>query len=143
MMITLTDENFKAFVAYVRVSGPVATIGYAGVRGLVGGFGYNTSVKFPNIENGGWFSNQKEQNWVVAGLAVLAFETLTAQVVVVVEWGSGVKLGLFSLATAEMAKQIPQKFAVVQLGVVSTVDFDAGVMKVDGQLTPASYVLDP
>ena len=93
--------------------------------------------------DGGWFSNKKGQNWVAAGLTVIAFEMLTVSAVVVVEWGSGVKLGLFGIATAEMPRQLSTKFAVVQLGIVATIDVDAGIMKVDGQLTPASYVLDP
>ncbi|KAF5536846.1 hypothetical protein FNAPI_11620 [Fusarium napiforme] len=164
---TLEEEEFKAFLAYFRVSGPIATIGYAEIRGVVGGFGYNTSVRIPTMQDvqdfpflaqkqeatpskalekmlaGGWFSNKQGQNWVAAGMTILAFQMLTVSAVVLVEWGSGVKLGIFGLATAEMPKHLPKKFAVVQLGVVATVDFDAGTMKVDGQLTPASFVLDP
>ena len=163
----MEEEEFKAFLAYVRVSGPIATIGYAEIRGVVGGFGYNTSVRFPTINNvqdfpflshkpastasgaltsmlnSGWFSNKKGQNWVAVGLTILAFQTLTVSAVVAVEWGSGTKLGIFGLATAEMPKMVPVKFAVVQLGIVASVDFDAGILKVDGQLTPASYVLHP
>ncbi|KAL8826101.1 MAG: hypothetical protein Q9191_004007 [Dirinaria sp. TL-2023a] len=165
--IVLTDEEFKSFLAYVKLSGPIATIGYAEIRGLVGGFGYNTSVRFPtmynimqfpfltppggkspsealtNMLNGGWFSNKEGSKWVAAGLTVLAFELLTVSAVLVVEWGSGVQLGVFGLATAEVPKQLEQKFARVQLGLSCTIDFDAGVLKVDGQLTPASFILDP
>lgn len=161
------SDDFSAFLAYVRVTGPIATMGYAELRGLVGGFGYNTSVRAPTIDNvqdfpflaasppgepanaltamlgGGWFADKEGQNWVAAGLTVLAFQTLTVNAVIVVEWGSGVKLGVFGLATAEMPRAVAKKFAVVQLGVVATIDVDAGIMKVDGQLTPASYVLDP
>ncbi|KAM0272282.1 hypothetical protein ACHAQH_008729 [Verticillium albo-atrum] len=164
---SMDTEEFKAFLAYVRVEGPIATIGYAEIRGLVGGFGYNTSVAMPTIDTiqdfpflaqkpegsasaaltkmlkGGWFSNKQGQNWVAAGLTILAFQTLTVSAVVLVEWGSGVKLGVFGLATAEFPKHLDVKFAVVQLGIVATVDFDAGIMKVDGQLTPASYILHP
>lgn len=162
------EKDFKAFLAYVRVSGPIATIGCAEIRGLVGGFGYNTSIKMPTIDTvqsfpfldqspsssaagaltdmikGGWFSPKEGDNWVAAGLTVQAFEMLKVTAVVAVEWGSSVRLGIFGLATAEIPKGRPEqkKFAVVQLGVVAMVDFNAGVMKVDGQLTPASYILD-
>ena len=165
--LVLTVEEFKSLLVYVKLSGPIATIGYAEIRGLVGGFGYNTSVTFPtmdkimqfpflsppggkspsealtNMLNGGWFSNKEGSKWVAAGLTVLAFELLTASAVLVVEWGSGVQLGIFGLATAEVPKQLDQKFARVQLGLSCTVDIDAGILKIDGQLTPASFILDP
>ena len=166
-LFVLTVDEFKSFMAYVRVMGPIATIGYVEIRGVVGGFGYNTSIRTPKMENvmdfpflaskpkaspsealasmlaGGWFTPKQGENWVAVGLTVLAFQTLSVQAVVVVEWGSGTRLGIYGLATAEMPKQLDFKFAVVQLGVTATIDFDAGTLKVDGQLTPASFILDP
>lgn len=134
-----TISKDKLFFTYVRLNGPVATIGYAEIRGLVGGFGCNTSVRFPNMQNiqdfpflqgmsekptealskmldGGWFAVAPGQNWVAAGLTVLAFQTLTVTAVVVVEWGSGMKLGIFGLATAEMPKQLEIKICTRPAG---------------------------
>ena len=171
--IDIFDEGtFKSFFAFARFSGPIATIGYAEIRDVCGGFGYNTTIAFPTMQNilkfpffkppgsggasaaltnfldSGWVTNSEGTNWVAAGLTVYAFQMLSVTAIVVVQFGSSIKLGIFGLATAEIPKAVagqdpPYKFAVVQLGVSATVDFDAGILKVDGQLTPASYILDP
>ncbi|KAI9692829.1 MAG: hypothetical protein M1822_004823 [Bathelium mastoideum] len=164
--------TFKSFFAFARLSGLIATIGYAEIRDVCGGFGYNTTIAFPTMQNildfpffknpgsggvagaltkfldSGWVANSEGENWVAAGLTVNAFQMLTVTAIIVVQFGSSVKLGIFGLATAEIPKPVsdkdpPVKFAVVQLGVSATVDFDAGILKIDGQLTPASYILDP
>ncbi|OAP61482.1 hypothetical protein AYL99_03685 [Fonsecaea erecta] len=161
------SDMYKCFIAYARLSGPIATIGYAEIREVSGGLGYNTAMRFPTMENimnfpfisdppsnpataiqalagaGGWITNQADSNWIAVGMTVLAFQMLTVRTVVVVEWDRNIKLGLFGIATADIPKQLDKKFARVQLGLAATIDFDAGVLKIDGQLTPASFILDP
>ena len=169
----LTDDTFKSFFAFARLSGPIATVGFAEITDVSGGFGYNTTIAFPTMQNikdfpffkspgdggianaltkflnTGWIANKEGSNWVAAGLTVNAFQTLTVTAVIVVEFGASVKLGIFGLATAEIPrplanqKEPPLKFAVVQLGVSATYDFGVGILKIDGQLTPASFILDP
>jgi hypothetical protein len=168
----LHDGTFKSFFAFARLSGPMATVGYAEIRDVCGGFGYNTTIAFPTMQNilefpffkspgddgvagaltkfldSGWVVNSEGTNWAAAGLTINAFQTLTVTAVVVIEFGVSVKLGIFGIATAEIPKPLAGakdsvKFAVVQLGVAATYDFNAGVLKVDGQLTPASFILDP
>ena len=158
-------SQFDSLVAYARLSGPIATIGYAEIRDVSGGFGYNASLRYPTMTDimtfpfiadppnnpneaikamlgPGWMTNKEDSNWIAAGLTVLAFQVLTVRAVIVVEWDKSVKLGVFGLATAEFPKQLERKFAKIQLGVAATIDFDAGILKIDGQLTPASFVLD-
>lgn len=162
------DETFNTFFTYCRLDGPIMTIfGFAELTGLSGGFGYNSTIAFPNTQNlltfpfiappdesdpskalyqflqGGWFTARRGSYWIAAGFKVLAFEMLEVQTVLTVEFGTGLKFGLFGSATAEMPKKVEKKFVRVQLDLAATVDFDAGVMKIDGQLTPASFVLDP
>ncbi|KAK3313354.1 hypothetical protein B0H66DRAFT_522319 [Apodospora peruviana] len=163
-------EKFASFLIYCTLEGPLFTIGYAEVRGLTGGFGYNTCITLPTVDSvlkfpfltvpkssspdstqgaqtslikSGWFATKKGSYWVAAGVTVLAFQMLSVSAVVVVEWNPSVKLGLFGVATAEMPRQAQHKFARVQLALAATVDFESGVLRVDGQLTPASFVLDP
>ncbi|KAE8381122.1 hypothetical protein BDV26DRAFT_302156 [Aspergillus bertholletiae] len=161
-----TDPFTSAFV-YFMLNGPLATLEFAEIRGVVGGFGYNSSLQFPtatnvlqfplisppasekpeealkSLMNGTWFFPKNHSFWLAAGLTVLAFELLDVQAVVVVEWDPKVKIGLFGVATADMPPKVDKKFAHVQLGLTAVIDLDAGTFKVDGQLTPASYVLDP
>ncbi|KAJ5105022.1 hypothetical protein NUU61_002369 [Penicillium alfredii] len=165
--IKTQKEPFTSAFVYFMLNGPLATFEFAEIRGVVGGFGYNNSLQFPTATNvlqfplisppgdqkpedalkslmeGTWFFPKNHSFWLAAGLTVLAFELLDVQAVVVVEWDPKVKIGLFGVATADMPPKVDKKFAHVQLGLTAVIDIDAGTFKVDGQLTPASYVLDP
>ncbi|KAF7590765.1 hypothetical protein BBP40_002380 [Aspergillus hancockii] len=156
----------SAFVYFI-LNGPLATLEFAEIRGVTGGFGYHSSLKFPTVTKvmdfpliktpdatdpkkaldtlltTEWFFAQRGSFWLAAGLTVLAFEMLDIKAVLVVEWDPQVKLGLFGLATADIPAGSPTKFARVQLGLVAVIDFNAGTFQVEGQLTPASFVLDP
>ncbi|KAK6352435.1 hypothetical protein TWF730_009261 [Orbilia blumenaviensis] len=162
-----TEETFWIFC---RLQGPIATIGYAEIRGLTGGFGYNSTVRFPDAASVAtfpfvappsddlpltkvleqllgtdWFKPKSGSYWVAAGLTVLAFQMLSVNAVVAVEWSDNLKLGIFGIATAELpkGKSVKRKFVKVQLGLTATMDFSTMILKIDGQLTPASFILDP
>ncbi|MCJ1434524.1 hypothetical protein MMC27_003893 [Xylographa pallens] len=169
---TMTEGYTTAFV-YAILNGPLFTFEFAQITGVTGGFGYNTNLKIPSaaaipsfpfitpqnsgsssspqqdlekLTSSGWFFPQQNCFWVAAGLTVEAFELLSIQAVVVVEWDPSIKLGLYGLATADIPSAIGgsgTSFAHVQLGLAATIDFGAGTMKIDGQLTPSSYILDP
>ncbi|KAF3319358.1 hypothetical protein TWF173_003799 [Orbilia oligospora] len=164
-------DKMKSFFAYCKLNGPLMTLGYANINGITGGFGYNSNVKFPTpdavlafplmngdtvtkpsiadtldgLMNGGWFMMQRDSFWVAAGLTVFAFQILTVEAVAVVQWTPQIKIGIFSIATAIMPKGVTSEsaiFAKVQLGIVATLDIGNGVLAVEGQLTPSSFVLD-
>jgi hypothetical protein len=91
-----------------------------------------------------WFMSQHGSFWVAAGLTVEAFEILNATAVVAVEWDPNVKLGIFGVVTADIPASVGGRaYAHIQFGIVAVVDFGAGTMKIDGQLTPYSYIFDP
>ncbi|KAK6524174.1 hypothetical protein TWF694_005834 [Orbilia ellipsospora] len=168
---TMTDPEYTTAFVYAILNGPLITLEFAQITGITGGFGYNTNLKLPSaaavpqfpfispppssgspqddlakLTGTGWFFPQQDCFWVAAGLTVEAFELLSIQAVIVVEWDPSVKLGLYGLATADIPASIGgsgRSFAHVQLGLAATIDFGAGTMKIDGQLTPASYILDP
>lgn len=92
----------------------------------------------------GWFVPQDESFWVAAGLTVKAFQILHVQAVVAVQWNPYVELGIFAVATASIpGGNSGRNFAFVQLGIVATVNMESGILKIEGELTPASYILDP
>jgi hypothetical protein len=169
------DDSFTSAFVYAMLSGPLITLEFAEITGIVGGFGYNTTLTFPNASNvqdfpflkvpmpvpspagsgplgalnalliGPWFATQRNSFWAAAGLTVTAFEMLTVNAVVAVEWDPAVKLGVFGIVTGDIPSSVGDspKYAHIQFGITATVDFGAGVMKVDGQLTPSSYVFHP
>ncbi|GIK00104.1 hypothetical protein Aspvir_004119 [Aspergillus viridinutans] len=98
----------------------------------------------------GWVSMRNGSIWLAAGLEVKAFQILSVNAIVVLEFNPYVSLGLFAKAAASMpaatdGKPLPpgESFLYVELGLAAAIDFHAGTMRVEGSLTPNSYVLNP
>lgn len=95
-------------------------------------------------ETGGWFQPKLDTFWIAAGMKVDAFEMLAIDAVVVVQLGRSTKLGIFAVGTGDIpTKKSPFKIAHIELGLAISVDFDYGVLKVEAQLQPNSYILHP
>lgn len=166
-----TGDTTSAFI-FGMLQGPLVELEFALISGITGGFGYNVHLRLPGAVDvptfpflnmptptgspmdtltglttgpNPWFSPLPGSFWVAAGLKVTAFETLSIDAVVVVEWNPYVTLGIFGMAVADVPAGVPQEetFAHVELGIAATVDFNAGVMKFEAQLTPNSYILSP
>ncbi|GKZ30606.1 hypothetical protein AbraIFM66950_009686 [Aspergillus brasiliensis] len=56
-----------------------------------------------------------------------AFEILNVQAVLVIQWNP----------------EVESEFAHVELGITATLSFRTGALKIEGELTPASFILDP
>ncbi|EGX48040.1 hypothetical protein AOL_s00081g144 [Orbilia oligospora ATCC 24927] len=137
-------DKMKSFFAYCKLNGPLMTLGYANINGITGGFGYNSNVKFPTPDAVLAFLLMNG-DMVAASLTVFAFQILTVEAAAVVHWTPQIKIGIFGIATAIMPKEVTSEsaiFAKVQLGIVATLDIGNGVLAVEGQLTPSSFVLD-
>ncbi|KAJ4294658.1 hypothetical protein N0V88_004887 [Collariella sp. IMI 366227] len=166
--VTSAAGSFKSAFVYFILGGPLVTLEIAEITDVTGGFGYNSNLQFPTITtvvqfpflqtasstnpstaltklmNSGWFSPQDGSFWLAAGFRVIAFELLQASVVAVVEWNPDLYIGLFGVATVDMPTGTGSaKLLHVELGIVATVDFKNGVVKIEGQLAPSSFVLDP
>lgn len=166
--------NFTSVFIFAKLNGPLATIGFAEIQSLCGGFGYNSSVRYPTIDEvdkfpfiassalsnssnamevleriidpsaSGWFKPLDKTYWLAVGLGVGAFQMLVIDAVVVVQFGSSVKLGIFAIATADIPSPGSGfKLAHAELGISAVADFDYGYLKIDAQLSPRSYILDP
>ncbi|QGI71151.1 hypothetical protein CEK26_003488 [Fusarium fujikuroi] len=98
----------------------------------------------PRSEAGGWFTPRDDTYWAAAGMKIDAFQMISLDAVVVVMFGQSVKLGIYAVALVDIPNaKSPVKFAHVELGLGVTVDFGYGTMKVEGQLSPKSFILDP
>lgn len=168
---TKQPHPFTSVFVFGKLEGPLITLEFAEISGITGGFGYNTDVRFPAIEQvpqfpfvagtgvggdimttlknlvtpgtGGWFNPRDGSFWVAAGLKVTAFETLSIDAVIVVQWNPYVKLGIFGVAVVDIPRGSPTKFAHVEIGISAVVDFEAGVMKFEAQLSPNSFIFAP
>ncbi|KAB8349758.1 hypothetical protein FH972_023772 [Carpinus fangiana] len=168
---TIKDlEAYKTFFLYARLLGPLITFEFATITGVTAGFGYNSSMQFPAVSDitkypllsvpdppkdaqtaiqqltrTAWFKGKNNSFWIAAGLDVNAFQMLDVSAVLAIEFDPNVKIGLFAIGTAVIPneKAGKAKFAQIQLALTAVIDFAAGTMKIDGQLTPASFILDP
>ncbi|KAL7957823.1 hypothetical protein V8C34DRAFT_314537 [Trichoderma compactum] len=121
--------------------------------GLVGGFGMDSDIALPTVEQvvefpfvaergegiketpvdtmkrlmrGVWFRPAEGLYWAAAG------------------FGAGVQFGLFGVATCDVpALESPVELAHVELGIICTFDVNRGVFKLEAQLSPRSFVLAP
>ncbi|KAJ8129841.1 hypothetical protein O1611_g3788 [Lasiodiplodia mahajangana] len=167
-------SGFTSIFIFAKLNGPLATLGFAEIKSLCGGFGYNSSVRYPTIDEvydfpfiassalsnsnnalevlqklvdpsgSGWFKPLDKTYWLAVGLGVGAFQMLVIDAVVVVQFGSSIKLGIFAIATADIPTPASSfKLAHAELGISAVADFDYGTLKIDAQLSPRSYILDP
>ncbi|KAF5598045.1 hypothetical protein FPCIR_3318 [Fusarium pseudocircinatum] len=167
-----TRQTFTFSFIYVKMNGPLFSVGFADVAGLVGGFGINSDITLPTVDQviqfpfvaerdskeesspvermqglmkGTWFRPAEGLYWAAAGARVTAFQMFAANIVLVLQFGNGNLLfGIFGVATCDVpALDAPVKFAHVELGIVCTFDATSGIFKFEAQLSPRSFVLAP
>ncbi|KAK6511891.1 hypothetical protein TWF481_000795 [Arthrobotrys musiformis] len=164
------ESGYKSIFGILMVTGPLMHFGFAEVRGITGGFGYNSTLRIPqlyemnnfpllnqslkkedgpldqlkNITNSGWIKPKKDTIWIAAGLTVKAFQLVDVQAVVTVEVGDDLKIAIVgrAIATAPPQAQPSEAFILVVLDVVASLDFGKGAFSLQGQLNPASFILD-
>jgi hypothetical protein len=166
-----SKKPFTMILIILKVEGPLFSVGWADISGLTAGFGVNSVVtpptvktvtSFPFVRSDGvdsgasaistlqslmenkWFTPREGCFWVAAGLKATAFQMLSIDAVVVVELNPDIRLGIYGVAVFDAPSQkSPIKFAHVELGIVCVLDIQAGVFKVEAQLSPNSYILHP
>lgn len=163
------EEAFTTAFMFAKLDGPLFSLGWADISGLTGGFGYNSGLTLPTVgemskfpllsgDNPGdttadtmktlldtaWFALAKGHFWLAAGLKVKAFQMLSVEAVVVVRWNPDITLAILGRAVCDVPSTASKfKFAHVELNILCDIDFHAGVLKTEAQLSPYSYILDP
>ncbi|KAI0901553.1 hypothetical protein F4806DRAFT_490030 [Annulohypoxylon nitens] len=165
---------FTSIFVFARLDGPLITLEFAEISGVTGGFGYKSEVRIPTAAQvtsfpfvdqsqlgsaetaldalekltdpgaGGWFAPHDDTFWAAAGMKIDAFQMISLDAVVVVQFGNAIKLGIFGVALVDIPDTGHSfKLAHVELGIAVVVDFDYGIVKAEAQLSPKSYILDP
>ncbi|GAP85316.1 putative transcriptional activator srcap-like protein [Rosellinia necatrix] len=164
--------EFETAFVFAKLEGPLITLEFAEISGITGGFGYNNEIKPPSIDTvrefpfirkkdaggslldylgelvtvdgKGFFTVRSGAMWLAAGLKVSALSMLDIDAVFVVSWGAQLAMGIYGVAVANIPDTKGSRtFAHVELGILASVDFGAGVFKVEMQLAPSSYIFDP
>ena len=84
--------------------------------------------------------------WLAAGIEAKALQVLDVSAVIILEFNPYVSLGIFGKAVAQMPPApTPREgcFLYVELGILAVVDFGAGALRVEAELSPNSFVIAP
>ncbi|EGX44205.1 hypothetical protein AOL_s00210g77 [Orbilia oligospora ATCC 24927] len=164
-------DGFTSVFIFLKLNGPLISFGFADISGITGGFGYNVDLRWPDVSEvkdfpfvgtraiesplntlrsltktgpTGWVNMKDGSMWLAAGLTVSAFQVLSVDAVLVVQWAPTVRIGLFAVATCDVPNtKASVKFAHIELGIKASIDPQAGAFKCEAQLSPNSYILHP
>ncbi|OIW33122.1 hypothetical protein CONLIGDRAFT_666486 [Coniochaeta ligniaria NRRL 30616] len=156
---TSKGDTFKTVAVFGKLQGPLIELEFAQISGVTLGFGYNSFMRLPTVDEqaadmfkvfqGGdpaWVTPRLDANWLAAGLEVTALQVLDINALVVVTFDPSVVMGIFADAVGSFPPELPStanKILYVELGLAGTVDFAAGSMVIEAKLAPTSYILDP
>ena len=170
-------KTFDTTFVFAELAGPFVELEFASLTGLTAGFGHNSHMTLPTVDNvtsfpflqnvsgsdplavlnsfiiptgnsPPWFGHDENalgEIWMAAGFTAKAFHSLNVSTVLTVDFSSSdIILGLFADATATVPPEAPEAelFAKAEMGLLAVVDWAKGIFKVEGQLTPASFILD-
>jgi hypothetical protein len=142
------------------------------VTGLAAGFGYNSSVRIPTIEEvqdfpllaamadlsqiggkdatpgdvltslGEWIRPERGAYWLAAGVSVRSFEIIKSNVLAVVEFGKEFEVLVLGLSTIKLPQE-GHTYAYAELMIKIAVKPAEGVISAMALLSPNSYLFDP
>ena len=140
------------------------------VTGIAGGFGINSRLVLPAIDEVGElpaaaregapaggnaraetiekvlpvlqqrFTPEAGEYWVAAGIRFTSFEMVDSRVVVSVAFGVEVQIGLVGTSAMTFPTGDPSPVAYVEIDIVASFTPSTGLLAVDGKLSPASYL---
>ena len=162
-----TVKEQPSFVAYTFIGVPLGGPPCFFVTGVAGGLGYNRSLRLPEIDKVGGFplvraamgsANADEakmglaeyvkpdpgQDWLAAGVRFTSFKMLDSFALLTVSFGTRSEIALLGRSTLSLPPSPKAKGnnPVVQadLLIKASLQLEEGVLSVNAQLSPASYV---
>lgn len=161
--------NPASFFIYLSIDVPLGGPPFLFVTGLAGGFGINSQLTLPTIDQVGAYpllpgnappekgsaaetikdvvpALQKTfrplagQYWVAAGISFTSFEMIEARAVVSVAFGVDLQIGVVGTCAMTLPTGAPEPIAYVEIDVVASFTPSTGLLAVDGKLSPASYL---
>jgi hypothetical protein len=143
------------------------------VTGLAAGFGYNSSVRVPDIQQvkdfpllaamqdpskiGGkdaspkdaldkldaYVSPQPGSTWLAAGISFRSFDMIESQVLAIAEFGKEFQLLIVGTSNLKLPKEGKTTYARGELVIQILIKPSEGLIAAMAQLTPNSYLIDP
>ena len=168
---TTVDGNPSLFI-FALVDYPLGGPPCFFVTGLAAGFGYNSSMRVPTIDEvqdfpllaamtdlsqiggkdatpgevlaslGEWIRPERGVYWLAAGVSFRSFEIINSNVLAVVEFGKEFQLLVLGLSTVKLP-QTGRTYAYAELMIKIAVKPAEGVISAMALLSPNSYLFDP
>lgn len=156
---------------FAALSAPLGGVPAFFVTGVAAGFGYNRSLDLPSVgtvqdfplvsgvKYGSFTEGESAdsvlqvlnevispavgQYWLAAGITFTTYKLLDTLALVFVKFGRGLEIDLLGLSSAALPPEIPKSkaLAYIELAIKVAIDASAGVVSVEAQLTPNSYVI--
>ena len=168
---TTVDGNPSLFI-FALVDYPLGGPPCFFVTGLAAGFGYNSSMRVPTIDEvqdfpllaamtdlsqiggkdatpgevlaslGEWIRPERGVYWLAAGVSFRSFEIINSNALAVIEFGKEFQLLVLGLSTVKLP-QTGRTYAYAELMIKIAVKPAEGVISAMALLSPNSYVFDP
>jgi hypothetical protein len=141
------------------------------INGLAAGFGFNRGIKIPPVEevmnfplvtgvlNGSFSSGDSPESglaalgdlvppvvgeyWVAAGLKFKSFELINTAALLFIQFGNNFEINILGLSYAALPPEVEKESALAyfELAIKVSIKPSAGVVSVEAQLTPNSFIL--
>ena len=139
------------------------------VTGLMGGFGYNRSLRIPRQDEifqfpfvtglagpagkgtpegvltaleGGWLHDEAGVDWLAAGVHFTSFEVVDTRALLIAEFGRELQLALVGLSKLRLPQE-GEEFAYLELELEAVLKPQEGFFGLSAELSPNSFVISP
>ncbi|KAG8531815.1 uncharacterized protein KY384_003451 [Bacidia gigantensis] len=122
----VTIDEFKSILLLLSVEEPIAELKFASLDGLTGGYGYNSQMRTPSI-------NEVTSHPFLASSQITKpnadVPNIKRNVVLAVDISDDIKIAIFGdvqVTIPTAAKSDSERFAFVELGLLTTLDYEKG-----------------
>jgi hypothetical protein len=159
-----------AFFIYAMYNGPIGGPSFFFVTGIAAGFGYNKTVRLPEIQevkdfplvamalsgdgsktildvlseliDGNWIPTSYGDYWLAVGIKFTTFKIVNSFVLLIVEFGTKLEFAIMGLSLLKWPDS-GSAIVYVELAILARFGPDSDVIAVQAILTSNSYVFDP
>ncbi len=166
-----SGKNVTSLFIFGALDAPLGGVPAFFITGVAAGFGYNRSIKIPEVDkvmdfplvsgvlNGTLTGSNDPANalaelanvvapevgqyWLAAGLKFKSFELINTAAVLFISFGKNFEIDLLGLSYASLPPELPKDSALAYFELAIKVSFkpSEGIISVEAQLTPNSFVL--
>lgn len=167
-----STNNVPSMFLFAQVKGSFGGPPIFFVTGLAAGFGYNSKIRIPTIEEipkfplltakdepqtpmamikeltqgtpekPAWLSQKMGEKWLAVGIQFNSYKLIDSEVLVIAKFGESFTLALLGSSQA-ILPQKGKSYAKVKLDIRAVFQPQVGILQIDSRLSPGSFIVDP